>query len=109
VRFEVRVLPHAEKELLRTIDWIRERSVRAAERYCAAFEEALVDLADDPQRFPLAFENDDVVIELKQCLFGTPRGRKHRIVFTTVGNEVRILHVRGPSQDRIDPAHVRYE
>ncbi|MBX9679592.1 MAG: type II toxin-antitoxin system RelE/ParE family toxin [Gemmataceae bacterium] len=109
MKFKVRVLPFARKDLLTAVAWLKERSARGADRLADAFEKAVAEIVKDPQRFPLAVEDADVVVELRQYLFGTPHGRKHRIVFTIVGNEVRILHVRGPGQNRIDPSHVRYE
>jgi len=107
--FRLRILPQAMRDLMAAVDWLRDRSERAADRLVEAFEKAAAAIEEDPNRFPLAWESEDHPVELRQCLFGTPQGRKHRIVFAKVGREIRIVHVRGPGQDRIDPAHIRYE
>jgi hypothetical protein len=49
----------------------------------------------------LAPESAEVDYPVQQFLFKTPRGRKYRILYTIVGDEVRVLHVRGPGQDVI--------
>lgn len=48
--------------------------------------------------FPLALENQDLELEVKQVLFKTKRGRIYRAVFYVDGADVFILRVRGPGQ-----------
>ncbi len=43
-----------------------------------------------------------VQLPIKQVFFRTRRGRSYRAIFLIVGDEVRILRVRGPGQDSID-------
>jgi hypothetical protein len=42
---------------------------------------------------------DYVDYEVRHILFGTRKGRTYRGLFTVVGAEIRLLHVRGPGQD----------
>jgi hypothetical protein len=51
----------------------------------------------------LAPESSEFDCPIHQLTFKTPRGRKYRILYAIVGDEVRILHVRGPGQDSITP------
>lgn len=44
-----------------------------------------------PLAQPIAPENDEYTMEVRQMLFG-----RYRVIFNVKGKEVRILHVRGP-------------
>lgn len=64
-----------------------------ADRWLARFESALQSLAVHPERCGLAPENDAVAATIRQLLFGRTSS-VFRILFTVVGEEVRILHIR---------------
>ncbi|MDP8925057.1 MAG: type II toxin-antitoxin system RelE/ParE family toxin [Chloroflexota bacterium] len=55
-------------------------------------------LADFPRRCPLACENDDFDVEVRQRLHGD-----YRILFTVDGGTVRILHVRHGARRPLTP------
>ena len=63
-----------------------------------AYEQLTERLEQDADTFPVALEDRNCHIRLKQALFRTRRGRTYRIVFTIIGDEVRILRIRGPGQ-----------
>ena len=50
---EVTVHPEAESEYERALAWYLERSPRAAERFEAAFDEAVAAICSDPTMYPL--------------------------------------------------------
>jgi hypothetical protein len=52
----------------------------------------------NPYVAALAPENEFVAREIRHIVFRTRHGRPYRALFTIVGNEVRILRVRGPGQ-----------
>ncbi len=56
-------------------------------------------LAEAPHILPLAPESQFVDYESRHVLFKTRKGQGYRALFTIVGNEIRVLHVRGPGQD----------
>lgn len=92
------ILPRAEEDVQHIYGYICNRSSQGASAWCAAFEHATKRLADEVPQFGLAPENELVDSELRQALFKTRHGRTYRIVFTCVGDELRILRVRGPGQ-----------
>jgi len=47
----------------------------------------------------LAVESDYVDFEVREVLFKTRRGLVYRALYTIRGDEVFVLHVRGPGQD----------
>jgi hypothetical protein len=67
------------------------------------FEEELQMLAHFPQRCELAPDNKLVESEIRQLLFGRRRGA-YRALFTIVGNEERVLHVRRAARDWAEAA-----
>jgi plasmid stabilization system protein ParE len=99
--YAVRVLRRAEQdvdEILHFIAHVR-KSPAGARSWYQAYEKALQRLAAAADTLALAPENDFVDFDLRQILFKTPRGRTFRAIFTIVGDEVRLLHIRGPGQD----------
>lgn len=99
--FLVRVLRHADQEVQDILHFIAEerKAPEGARAWYRVYEAALERLAEAARTLPLAAENEFVDYEVRQILFKTRKGKTHRGLFTIVGNEVRLLHVRGPGQD----------
>jgi plasmid stabilization system protein ParE len=92
-------LRRAEADVRVIAIWLAERSRDGAARWLEALETALDRLSENAESCSEADEAD-VVPEhvLQQFLFRTRRGRTFRGVFTIVGDEVRVLRIRGPGQ-----------
>jgi plasmid stabilization system protein ParE len=99
--FLVRVLRRAERDVEEILHFIAEvrKAPNGALRWYRAYEAALNRLAKEAGTLPLAPESDYVEYEIRQILFRTRKGRTYRMLSTIVGDEVRVLHVRGPGQD----------
>jgi hypothetical protein len=67
------------------------------------FEDALKSLEQDPLLQPIAPESEDFPDEIRHILFRTRKGRTYRALFLVVGEEVRILRIRGEGQDTVAP------
>lgn len=78
--------------------WLFKRSPFGALRWIMAYDAAQEKLKQDPLMYALAPEDNRFDLGLRQIFFKTPRGKTYRAVFTAVGEEVRILRVRGPHQ-----------
>jgi plasmid stabilization system protein ParE len=104
VKYNVRALSRAQRDVDSILDWIinERHAPQGAASWLRAYEQAAKALADSPESYGFAPENGHVDIELRQFLFKTRRGRTYRGVFTIVGNEVRILRVRGPGQPLLE-------
>jgi plasmid stabilization system protein ParE len=74
------------------------RSEGYAERWFAAVESAIDDLAERPARHPIAPEDAEFEEEIRHCLLDA-----YRILFTIVGTRVHVLHVRHGRQDVLRP------
>lgn len=94
----LRILSRAQADVDAIYSWLLPRSIQGAQAWYVAFETASENLLFNPAGCALAVENELVDYELRQFLFKTRRGRMYRGLFTIVGNEVRILRVRGPGQ-----------
>lgn len=92
------ILPRAEQDVDSIFEFIRERSPSGAKHWWDAFCRSAQRAASHPRQHPLAPESPLFTTELRQFLFKTRRGRTYRGVFTIVGEEVRVLRVRGPGQ-----------
>jgi toxin ParE1/3/4 len=97
--FQVRTLQRASRAYNQILNYISKRSESGAVAWAKAYNAALVRLERAADTFPLAPEDEDVDFELREILFKTRRGRLYRALFTIRGNDVLILHVRGPGQD----------
>lgn len=103
MKFRVRILRRANADLVNIVDYIHKRSPQGAVAWLDALETATVRLADDAGECSRADEHHRFDIEVKQSLFKTKRGRIYRLLFTVVGNEVRILRIRGSGQAPVKP------
>jgi len=101
MRYSVRILRRAAREVDEILHFISEvrQAPAGAASWFRAYEKALGRLARSPDAFSLAAEDEYVSEAIRECLFKTRRGKPYRLLFTIVGNEVRVLHVRGPGQD----------
>jgi plasmid stabilization system protein ParE len=99
MRFIVRVLGRAQADVLDCYAYLADRSPQGAANWFNRFAETRDRLSRDPARRPVAAESRFVDYEIREVLFKTRRGKPYRILFTIVGDEVRVLRVRGPGQD----------
>ena len=101
--YQVRVLARARRDFDAIIDYLAERSPEGAARLVARFEEALARLEQNPFVAPIAPESEDLQEEVRHILFGTRSGRTFRALFLVLGDEVRVLCVRGSGQPPVGP------
>jgi len=93
--FRVKTLPKAEADIRSITNYIYERSSQGAEAWLNAYRRARLRLADNAETYGEADENEHFDIDVRQALFKTRHGRFYRLLFTIVGDEARILRVRG--------------
>ena len=103
MRFNVHVMPIATRELDHIIAWVADRSPSGAARLLGRFHQSLKSLETNPHRHGIAPESELVGREIRQMFFKTRKGRTYRALFDIHDDLVRVLHVRGPGQDLIDP------
>lgn len=101
---EVILAAQAQRELDAAHDWwATNRSREQADRWYARFVDALIELESNPDRFPLASENDLFAFELRQLNFGIGRRPSHRAIFAIHDRTVIVLRVRSVHQAPISP------
>jgi toxin ParE1/3/4 len=92
--FRVELSEQAQRDISAIYDWLRSQQAGdAGERWFRALRTAIGSLADIPARCPLAVEDRDAPVELRQLLYGR-RPHTYRTLFTIEGDVVRVLHVR---------------
>ena len=104
---ELRILSHAHLDFAEIVDWLAKNSVAGAERWIAAFDTALTDIAQHPDHSPLAPEDEFTDIEVREFFFRTKRGHRYRILFTLIDEEIRVLRIRSPGQDLLTDGELR--
>ena len=78
--FVVQELPRARADKQAILEWLLERSRHGAAAWLDAYDEAIVRLRDRPDTFGQALENEDCpLVDVRQSLFKTRRGRVYRI------------------------------
>jgi len=98
MRFVVSTLQRAELDIDRTYIWLADRSKQGAAHWYQAAREAISRLANDAAEHGLAPESSKLGADIRQKFFRTRRGRPYRVIYTVVGNEARVLRIRGPGQ-----------
>src|SRR5690348_2211700 len=91
--YQVAVQPSAEAEMEAAYEWAAERAPITAARWYNGLVDAIRSLADNPERCPLAPENDYFPEEIRNLIYGKRRNA-YRIIFTIRGDTVHVLQVR---------------
>lgn len=86
--------------------YLLARSPQGAASWYRAFVACTRRIVLRPFTCSIAPENAEFDFELRQALFKTRYGSVYRCVFTIVGEEVRILRVRGPGQAPLKAADI---
>lgn len=83
--------------------WAKNRSRTQAAAWLTRFEEVVARLADEPNAFPVAIENDELPFEVREATFGLGRRKTPRIVFRIKGDRVLVHAIRHLAQDKLSP------
>lgn len=86
---EVRLASGAEADYTQALCWYAERSHRAAERFEAEFDQALLAIGTDPERFPRCDERHRYVLLRRFPYQVIYRGVGDRIVVVAVAHAKR--------------------
>ena len=106
MRFRVKLFRTATREVDQILDWLirRQKAPAGAKSWFRAYENAIARLRSTADSQPLAPEDEFADFEIRQLLFKVRRGRQYYwLIFTIVGDQARVLHVRSPGQDLIPP------
>ncbi|REJ89620.1 MAG: hypothetical protein DWQ34_19040 [Planctomycetota bacterium] len=107
MRFHVRTLSRADRDVHGILSYIAEHSKEGATAWARAYDNALARLEKSADSFPFAIENEYVDFEVREILFKTRRGLVYRALFTIRETTVYVLHVRGPGQNLLDENELR--
>ena len=95
---QVELTRRAARDRERAYEWYAAHfSESFAERWYNGLSAAISRLADKPNRFPKAHENNKFSFEVREVRFGSKR-YKHRVLFTIRDESVQVLHIRHSSQ-----------
>ena len=92
-RYEVIILPAAERDISEAYEWIAERDPDAAIKWYNRLLEVIYSLDVFPERCPFAPESKFLNTEIRETFHGR-RQHEYRILFTVRTDAVYVLHVR---------------
>jgi plasmid stabilization system protein ParE len=96
--YDVVVTAAAKQNLRAAYCWAAERAPSTATAWLNRFETELDSLSRFPHRCALAPENAFFEPEIRQLIYGRRQGA-YRALFTIIGNQVQVLHVRRAARD----------
>lgn len=96
--FLVTSLPRAEHDIDEIYVWLWKRSPVGAIHWYVSLLRALRQLEDRPERFAVAPEARRLGRDVRQMFFKTRHGRRYRILYIVVEQEVRVLRVWAPGK-----------
>jgi plasmid stabilization system protein ParE len=92
--FRVELSDQARNDVAAIYDWLQSQQAGGAGAlWFVALRAAIASLANLPSRCPLAPENPDSPVEVRQLLYGR-RPHVYRILFAIEGDTVQVLHIR---------------
>jgi plasmid stabilization system protein ParE len=92
--FRVEMSAEAERDAFAILDWLVLRDAgEAGLRWFEGLQEAVLSLEAHPDRYPLAAEDGDVPLEVRELVYGRRPG-EYRVLFTVEGERVLVIHIR---------------
>jgi plasmid stabilization system protein ParE len=110
--FRVEVAPRAFNDLDEIAGYIKRRgSFRRAEEWFNGISATIQTLEDMPGRSPVAYESEDLGVEVRVLLYGH-RYRKYKVYYSIQDERlsrgpVRVFHVRHWARKRLTSAEVQ--
>jgi hypothetical protein len=99
--FRVRPTAKAKRDTRAILSRLQsEHAGETGLRWFEGLQVAIQSLQDMPHRCALAPESPFMPFEMRQLLYGNKQHR-YRILFTIWGEDVFILHIRGPRQQTL--------
>jgi plasmid stabilization system protein ParE len=105
MKYAVRITSRALREVNQVVQWISERSERAARVWHEQILAAAESLELNPKRCSLAPESEWFGAEVRQHFFGKRRGI-YRILFEIRGRTVYILRIRHGARRLLEPGEL---
>lgn len=102
MRHLVVITDPADRNFREHFQWIRERSPQGAEACRARIIKAVKTLEVSPEPHALARESAVFQVEI-HCLLSGKNRSAFRILYQIKDHEVRVLAIRRPSQDFMNP------
>lgn len=102
MKYRVITLRRAESDIRSIVRMLAEHSHSGALNWLEAYDKLVDRLSYSADLCGPAAEASRMGLSLKQAFFRTRRGRTYRAIFLVIGEEVRILRVRGPGQAPVD-------
>lgn len=102
MRHRVVITDPADRNFRDHFKWIRERSPQGAAAWRSRIIEAVKSLEISPERHALARESAAFPVEIR-CLLSGKNRSAFRILYQIKDNEVRVLAIRRPSRDLMEP------
>jgi plasmid stabilization system protein ParE len=104
MRYIVVITERAAQEIEDTAAWwAKERSAEQADRWYLGIRAAIASLADSPERWAIAQENNRFLYELRELHYGLGSHPTHRVLYTIVKETVVVLTVRHAAQRPLGP------
>lgn len=91
MKYKVVIELSAENDIDQSYVWgCNEWGTAKARKWYNSLLKAIKSLAEFPERYPIAPENDEFSEEIRQLVYG-----RYRVLFTIRGKNVCVLHCRG--------------
>lgn len=107
MKFNAQLSWRAERDLDHILAWLNERSPQGAASWLRVWDQTFLTLRSSADEYGIAPESDDESFQIRQILFRTRKGRDYRALYTIQGNEVLVMHIRGPGQDLVPPEELQ--
>lgn len=92
MKYRIIVEPSAKKDIDDSYEWgQRNWGIIQTKKWFNSLMAAIKGLAEFPERYAIAPDNDEFAEEIRLLVYG-----RYRVLYTIRGNEVHVLHCRGP-------------
>ena len=104
MKFRVVLTARAKLQLYQSgLWWAEHRDAQQAAEWLEAFDAAIAELENNPQRHPLAREDHLFDYTVRRFTFGVGRRHTHRLLFEVRDGTVWVRAIRHLHQDDVTP------
>jgi plasmid stabilization system protein ParE len=110
MRYRVTLLPQATRDYRVILRWIQDtmRSPAGAAAWFQRWNQVLRQLETTAGSHALAPEGASYDVDIHEVHFKTRRGNVYRALYTIQGDQVFVMHIRGPGQDFVSPDELAF-
>jgi plasmid stabilization system protein ParE len=101
MKYQLNLTDRANRDVRAILTYLQSRSRQGANSWYRQLKKTIKRIAESPESFGTALENNEHQEKIRQSIFKTSKGLPYRALFIIRKTNIFVIHVRGSGQDHI--------